>query len=147
MLVSCGCCNNCHKLWLKNNRNLYSHSSRRWRSKICIIGLRNVSGGVTFLRGLWERIHLVLLQLSVVAGCPWLVATSLQFLSVITSPSLLSVKSPSAFLTRMLRDLQHIGLIQDHLPIPRALTFNYICKDSFFSPQVQNHLQVPGIRI
>ena len=146
MLVSCGCCNNCHKLWLKNNRNLYSHSSRRWRSKICIIGLRNVSGGVTFLRGLWERIHLVLLQLSVVAGCPWLVATSLQSLSVITSPSLLSVKSPSAFLIRMLRDLQHIGLIQDHLPIPRALTFNYICKDSS-PPQVQNHLQVPGIRI
>ena len=52
--------------------------------------------------------------------------------SVISSPSLLSVKSPSAFLIRMLRDLQHIGLIQDHLPIPRALTFNYICKDSFF---------------
>ena len=93
-----------------------------------------MSGGVTFLQGLWERIHLVLLQLSVVAGCPWLVATSLQFLSVITSPSLLSVKSPSAFLTRMLRDLQHIGLIQDHLPIPRALTFNHICKDSFFFP-------------
>lgn len=63
-----------------------------------------MSGGVTFLWGLWERIHLALLRLSGVAGYPRLVATSPQSPSVITSPSLLSVKSPSAFLIRMLRD-------------------------------------------